>query len=125
MNRQLLAAAVCTAVFTMAEAAYYTHLTFETLDGQKISVPAVSLSLTVSGSELTAGEHKFVLDDLKKMYFTTSDLPTGIERLSSAQPIGVESVYDLQGRRVLNGQMPQGVYVVKKSNGETHKIAVK
>lgn len=120
-----MAIAACAAMVTMAEAADYTHLTFEPLDGQKVSVPVASLSLTVSGSELTAGEYAFDLTDLKKMYFTTSDVAAGIEQLSSALASDVEAVYDLQGRRVLDGQMQRGAVYVVKSKGETHKTVVK
>lgn len=125
MNRRLLAIAACATMVTMAEAVDYTHLTFETIDGQKVSVPVASLSLTVNGSELAAGGYAFDLTDLKKMYFTTSDVATGIEQLSSAQASEVEAVYDLQGRRVLDGQMQRGAVYVVKSKGETHKTVVK
>ena len=41
-----------------AHAADYTYLTFETTDGAKVSVEASSLSITISGTTLTAGSQK-------------------------------------------------------------------
>ena len=35
----------------------YTYLTFETTDGAKVSVEASSLSITISGTTLTAGSN--------------------------------------------------------------------
>ena len=44
----------------------YTYLTFETTDGAKVSVEASSLSITISGTTLTAGSQKFTLSNLSK-----------------------------------------------------------
>lgn len=59
----------------------YTYLTFETTDGSKVSVNITSLSLSVSGTTLTAGSQQFTLTNLSKMYFTSGDMTTGIEQL--------------------------------------------
>ena len=54
----------------------YTYLTFETTDGAKASVSVSSLTLTISGTTLTAGSQSFNLTNLSKMYFSTSDETT-------------------------------------------------
>lgn len=109
-----------------AFAADYTHLTFETTDGAKISVPASSLSITISGTTLTAGSESFTLSNLSKMYFSTADETTGIsEVLKMDSEDSATAIYDLQGRMVPKDQLRSGqVYIVKSKNG-THKIAVR
>ena len=106
----------------------YTYLTFETTDGAKISVEASSLSITISGTTLTAGSQKFTLSNLSKMYFSTSNETTGIDRIDNGE-LTIENsataIYDLQGRKVTKDEMRSGqVYIVKTKSG-THKIAVK
>ena len=102
----------------------YTYLTFETTDGAKISVEASSLSITISGTTLTAGSQSFTLSNLSKMYFSNSDETTGIETLSVSDWNEITDIYDLNGRKVSKDQMQRGVYVIKTKSG-THKIAVK
>lgn len=104
----------------------YTHLTFETTDGEKISVPASSLSITISGTTLTAGSESFTLSNLSKMYFSTADETTGIsEVLKMDSEDSFIAIFDLQGRKMEKEDMRSGqVYIVKTKNG-THKIAVK
>jgi hypothetical protein len=41
-----------------AQAGDYTYLTFETTDGAKASVSVSDLTLTISGTTLTAGNHQ-------------------------------------------------------------------
>ena len=106
----------------------YTYLTFETTDGAKISVEASSLTITISGTTLTAGSQKFTLSNLSKMYFSNSDETTGIDRIDNGE-LTIENsataIYDLQGRKVTKDEMRSGqVYIVKTKSG-THKIAVK
>lgn len=108
-----------------ANAETYSYLTFETTDGTKVSVSVSSLTLTISGTTLTAGEQSFTLSNLSKMYFTTTDeTSTGIESISAADLQEVSDIYDLNGRKVEKSQMQKGVYVVKTKSG-TYKIAVK
>ena len=109
-----------------AHAADYTYLTFETTDGAKISVEASSLSITISGTTLTAGSQKFTLSNLSKMYFSTSNETTGLsEELKVKSEEFATAIYDLQGRKVTKDEMRSGqVYIVKTKSG-THKIAVK
>ena len=109
-----------------AHATDYTYLTFETTDGAKISVEASSLSITISGTTLTAGSQKFTLSNLSKMYFSTSNETTGLsEELKVMSEEFATAIYDLQGRKVTKDEMRSGqVYIVKTKSG-THKIAVK
>ena len=108
----------------------YQYLTFETTDGAKISVPAESLTMTFSGTTLTAGEQMFTLTNLVKMYFSDSDETTGIsEDLRVKSEEFATAIYDLNGKEIVNGKLsnrklPKGVYIVKTQNG-TCKLVVK
>ena len=107
-----------------AQAADYTYLTFETTDGAKVSVEASLLTITISGTTLTAGTQSFTLSNLSKMYFSTSNETTGIEAISAQNLSDATEVYDLNGRKVSKDQLKKGVYVIKSKSG-TYKIAVK
>ena len=102
----------------------YTYLTFETTDGAKVSVSVSSLSITISGTALTAGDQSFTLSNLSKMYFSSSNETTGIESFTIADGDDITEIYDLKGSKVSKDQMHKGVYVVKSKNG-THKITVR
>ena len=102
----------------------YTYLTFETTDGAKVSVSVSSLSITISGTALTAGDQSFTLSNLRKMYFSRSNETTGIESFTIADWDEITEIYDLKGSKVSKDQMHKGVYVVKSKNG-THKITVR
>ena len=102
----------------------YTYLTFETTDGAKVSVSVSSLSITISGTTLTAGDQSFTLSNLSKMYFSSSNETTGIESFTIYDWDGITEIYDLKGSKVSKDQMHKGVYVVKSKNG-THKITVR
>lgn len=106
-------------------AADYTYLTFETTDGAKASVSVGNLTLSISGTILTAGSHSFTLSNLSKMYFSTSDeTTTGIEEITNAALDEATDIYDLQGHKVTKEQMCKGVYIVKTKN-RTYKIVVR
>ena len=105
-------------------AADYTYLTFETTDGTKTSVDVSSLTLTISGTTLTAGSQSFTLSNLSKMYFSVSDETTGIRQMPVNTLDEITDIYDLQGRKIAKDQMTKGVYIIKTNQG-THKIAVK
>ena len=102
----------------------YSYLTFETTDGAKVSVSASSLTITQSGTTLTAGSQSFVLSNLSKMYFSNSDLTTGIEKLTVSDWNEVTEIYDLKGQKVTKEQMRKGAYIVKSKSG-TFKIVNK
>ena len=107
------------------QAGDYPYLTFETTDGNKVSVSTESLTLTVSGTTLTAGNQSFTLVNLSKMYFSTSDeSTTGISETVTADLNEVTDIYDLKGNKVSKSQMQKGVYIVKTNKG-TFKMTVK
>lgn len=104
----------------------YSYLTFETTDGAKVSVSTSSLTITISGTTLTAGSESFTLSNLSKMYFSIGDesTPTGIEQLKSVNFDEAIDIYDLNGRKVAKDQMKKGAYIIKTKQG-TFKIVVK
>lgn len=123
MKKLLLLLAILSATLT-AKAQDYTYLTFQTTDGTKISVPASSLTITISGTSLTAGSQTFVLSNLSKMYFSNDNESTGVSTLDSEQLDGTSEIYDLNGRKISKANLQKGVYIVKSKNG-TCKIAQK
>ena len=107
------------------QAGDYPYLTFETTDGNKVSVSTESLTLTVSGTTLTAGNQSFTLVNLSRMYFSTSDeTTTGISETMTVDLNEVTDIYDLKGNKVSKSQMQKGVYIVKTNKG-TFKMTVK
>ncbi len=124
MKKILLSLLVAMGAVTV-QADSYTYLTFETTDGAKTSVSVSSLTLTISGTTLTAGSQSFTLSNLSKMYFSTSDeTTTGIEEITNAALDEATDIYDLQGHKVTKEQMRKGVYIVKTKN-RTYKIVVR
>ncbi len=99
----------------------YAYLIFETTDGTKISVPASSLAITVSGNTLTTGEKTFKLSNLSKMYFSNTEVPTGIKETRASEPEGTTEIYDLKGRKLSKEQLQKGIYIIKEKKG-TYKI---
>ena len=103
----------------------YTYLTFETTDGARISVPATQLKMTIRGNTLSTGTQTFTLANLSKMYFTATDeTTTGISAATAATIDEATEVYDLNGRRIDNRNLPKGVYIVKTKD-RTYKMTVK
>lgn len=118
------------ALTTSAEG--FPYLTFELTDGSKVSVDVTQLTLAISGNTLKAGSLSFTLTNLSKMYFSnTNETTTGIEDVDeqALSDFGIAEVYDLNGRRILNGssmkgRLPQGVYIVK-TREKTYKMMVR
>ena len=112
---------------TSAMADDFHYLTFETTDGAKASVEISSLSMTIEGTTLVAGNQTFPLSNLSKMYFSVSDettSSTGIRQLDNLNSQEILAVYDLQGHKMAKEKMKKGVYIVKTKGG-TYKIASK
>lgn len=109
-----------------AEDAAYPYLTIELSDGTKTSVDVSSATVSLDFNEttLTIGQQTFVVGDLTKMYFTTTDETSGILELSLVSGNEIIAIYDLQGRKVSRDQMSRGIYVIKTKNG-TRKVNVK
>ena len=123
MKKIVLFLTMLTGVLT-AQAEDYSFLTFETTDGAKVSVSVSDLTLTISGTTLTAGTQQFTLSNLSKMHFSTSDETTGIERITCTTLNEATDIYNLQGHKVTKEQMCKGVYIVKTTD-KTYKIVVK
>jgi len=128
MKKVLLTLAVLMGTMT-AQADGYSYLTFELSDGAKASVEITSLTLTISGNTLTAGDQTFTLENLSKMYFSTTDetaqgTATGISEAMKADLDEATEIYDLQGHRVSRDQMRRGVYIIKSSKG-TYKVNIR
>lgn len=105
-------------------AADYAYLTFELTDGSKTSVSVSSLTLSISGTTLTAGSHSFTLSNLNKMYFSADDETTDIQSITGVELDEFTDIYDLNGRKVTKEQMQKGVYIVKSNSG-TYKVVRK
>lgn len=101
----------------------YPYLTFETYSGETVSIEFSSdISLVFSSTTLKVGNQKtFNLKDLKKMYFTPSNISTGIQTVN-VDEYKVYGYYDLQGRPV--EKPTKGIYVIKTSKGNK-KVFVK
>ena len=124
MKKILLLLTILVGTLT-AQADSYSYLTFETTDGAKASVSVSDLTLTISGTTLTAGTQSFTLSNLSKMYFSTTDeSTTGIEEITSATLDKATDIYDLQGHKVTKEQMRRGVYIVKTKQ-RTYKMVVR
>ena len=120
----LLFMALAGALTVLADNAY-TYLTFETTDGAKASIPVESLTLTISGNTLTADSQTFILSNLSRMYFSTTDeTVSGIEEITSTTLDEATDIYDLQGHKVSKEKMKKGIYVVKTKN-KTYKMIVR
>jgi len=106
-----------------AQADDYPYLTFETYSGETVSIEFSSdISLVFSSTTLKVGNQKtFNLKDLKKMYFTPSNISTGIQTVN-VDEYKVYGYYDLQGRPV--EKPTKGIYVIKTSKGNK-KVFVK
>jgi hypothetical protein len=120
---RLLMVTLLLTIATAVQADDYPYLTFETNNGEKVSIEFSSeLSLVFTSTTLTVGNKTtFALKDLKNMYFSSNNLTTGISKLN-ADEHKTYGYYDLQGRQV--EQPKKGIYVIKTSKG-TKKVFVK
>ena len=123
MKKILLLLTILVGTLT-AQAGEYTYLTFETTDGAKASVSVEGLTLSISGTTLTAGTQSFTLTNLSKMYFSNTNETTGIGEVMKANLDEATEIYNLQGHKVSKDQMRRGVYVIKTKQG-TFKLNVK
>lgn len=130
MKKFILSFMALMGVLTAQAESAYPYLTFETTDGAKISVSTSELSLSISGTTLTAGTEVFTLTNLSKMYFseTNETSITGIDSIEHGT-LNIEDsdaeYYDLQGHKVEKSQMRQGAVYIVKTQDKTFKIAVR
>lgn len=122
MKKLLLFLMLLLGTFT-AHAEDYPYLTFEMTDGARVSVSSSSLTISISGTTLKAGDQSFTVSNLSKMYFSDHDESTGIETLCVSDWNEITDIYDLNGKKVTKDQMQKGVYVVRSKKG-THKMTV-
>ena len=122
MKKSIIILTLLVGVIT-AQADDFPYLTFETNNGEKVSIEFSSdVSLVFTSTTLKVGNQKtFNLKDLKKMYFSPSNQTTGISTVT-ADDYKIYGYYDLQGRPV--EQPKKGFYVIKSSKG-TKKVYVK
>ena len=102
----------------------YNYLSFESIDGEVVSVPVESLNITISGTTLIAGEKTFWLSNLRNMFFSESDKTTDISKLAITDWDNITDIYDLNGRKITRSQIKKGAYIVKSKSG-TYKLVVK
>ncbi len=102
----------------------YNYLSFESIDGEVVSVPVESLNITISGTTLIAGEKTFLLSNLRNMFFSESDKTTDISKLAITDWDNITDIYDLNGRKITRSQIKKGAYIVKSKSG-TYKLVVK
>ena len=76
MKNRLFTLLICTMGVLFAHTEDFTHLTFVSVDGDKVSIPIENLQISFSGSTLSAGDKSFELVNLDKMYFSYSDETT-------------------------------------------------
>ena len=122
MKKLLLSLMLLLGTFT-AHAEDYPYLTFQMTDGARVSVSSSSLTISISGTTLKAGDQSFTVSNLSKMYFSDHDESTGIETLCVSDWNEITDIYDLNGKKVTKDQMQKGVYVVRSKKG-THKMTV-
>ena len=122
MKKLLLSLMLLLGTFT-AHAEDYPYLTFQMTDGARVSVSSSSLTISISGTTLKAGDQSFTVSNLSKMYFSDHDESTGIETLCVSDWNEITDIYDLNGKKVTKDQMQKGVYVVRSKKG-TYKMTV-
>lgn len=101
------------------------YITFELIDGSKVSVLVSSdVSLSFKGTTLFIGNDSFLLVNLKRLYFSSSDdTTTDISVSSLVRNEDIEAIFDLKGQKINRGQMRRGIYIIKSKNG-TFKLNV-
>lgn len=122
--KKLILSLFCSLAIMTAEAKSFPFLTFVTTDGFMVSVPSEAIAISFDGDHLVVGEKTFVISNLSKMYFSETDLTTGIETVLSDEWNDTAEIYDLKGRRIAKEDIRKGVYIVRTTNG-TYKITAK
>lgn len=122
------------AVGMTASADVYPYLSFETSDGEVVSVGVENLQMTFADGKLTVsaadGTKEFTVADLSRMFFATS-ATTAIKEISVVGDLP-KAVYSLSGMFLGNyastddirEALGSGVYIMKDNNNTT-KIMVK
>lgn len=125
-----------TAVVSFADDFTYPYLVFTASDGTQTAVAVNQLEITFNDGKLVASnatgtQTTLTLAELAAMQFSTAtELPTNVRAVTpESLNSQAETFYDLSGRHAYrkNENMPlrKGVYVIRKGDGSTSKIAVK
>ena len=127
MKKLILSLSLLSPLALNAMAGDYPYITFETLEGAKSSVAVTNdLQFSFANNTLTIANQTFALDNLSKMYFTTTEqsVATSIHTVEQVTEKAAE-IYTLDGRKIIVSQMQKGeTYIVKSHNG-TNKLIVK
>lgn len=124
MMRRTFLLLIIMAATSILHAGNYNYLTFETTKNIRVSVNLTSLKISISGSTLIVDSLQFRLSKLSKMYFSSTDETTGIERVESEAIDKATDIYDLLGHKVTKDQMKKGVYILRAKD-KTCKLIVK
>ena len=117
--------------FIATQAAGYDYLVLEKTDGTTLSLTATGLTITFSDGNLVASDGtNIALTSLTKMYFSDT---SGIRQMTVKGAQGTLQAFTVSGRQMgtfanldeATGALPKGIYVIKDSSGNTHKIAVR
>ncbi|MCF0184059.1 MAG: hypothetical protein HUK01_06965 [Bacteroidaceae bacterium] len=87
---------------------------------RKVTFAAGNMVVETSEGETTS----VALDELARLYFSAS--PTPVTGVKAEAKTGIVGVYTLDGRQLKTSQadvLPGGVYIVKKADGTSVKIA--
>lgn len=127
MKKLILSLSLLSPLALNAMAGDYPYITFETSEGAKSSVAVTNdLQFSFANNTLTIANQTFALDNLSKMYFTTTEqsVATSIHTVEQVTEKAAE-IYTLDGRKIIVSQMQKGeTYIVKSHNG-TNKLIVK
>lgn len=117
-----------------ASAEDYPYMSFQTTDGEIVSVGVESLTMNFADGKLLLqnvdGSKEFALTDLSRMFFSSS--ATTISSIEANCGNGKKRVYTLSGiyigefssLREIEETVANGMYLVKDNNNTT-KIAVR
>ncbi len=120
-----------------AHADTYPYLTFQQADGTLVSMATSSLVMTFVDGKLVVANgtesRKMTVSDLTGMFFSETNVTTGIHNITITDADGEVEAYSLQGASLgkfstlksLNESLPAGIYIVKAANGKTSKIVVR
>lgn len=122
--KRLLLSIFILMITLIAKAEGYHYLTFEMVNGQKVSVPSSELVIAFHDGKLTTGGQTFEIANLKKMYFTLDDATTSIKSINHNAFDESTDVYDLNGKRIAKGEIRKGIYIIKGKD-ETYKMTVR
>lgn len=120
MKKIVLLLAIMASAALSAHAEGYPFLTVQHSDGSQQSFASSGLVITFSDGNMVVSQNgtktTLALSDLSKMFFSNT---SGIQQMESSESkMEDSSVYDLQGRKIVNrnsvncNSLPKGIYIV-------------